>query len=33
LGPYSGKVVADVVRGETPELSGTDLGRFAVDRF
>ncbi|MDS0297177.1 FAD-binding oxidoreductase [Halogeometricum sp. S1BR25-6] len=33
LGPYSGKVVADIVRGETPESFGADLGRFAVDRF
>lgn len=30
LGPYSGKVVADVVRGEDP---GTDLSQFSIDRF
>ncbi|ELZ31129.1 glycine/d-amino acid oxidase, deaminating [Halogeometricum pallidum JCM 14848] len=30
LGPYSGKMVADAVRGETP---ATDIERFAVDRF
>lgn len=30
LGPYSGKVVADLVRGARPE---ADLSPFAVDRF
>ncbi|MFB6219908.1 MAG: NAD(P)/FAD-dependent oxidoreductase [Halolamina sp.] len=30
LGPYSGKVVADLVRGEDP---GVDLSAFAPDRF
>ena len=30
LGPYSGRVVADLVRGETPEV---DLSPFSVERF
>ncbi|MDS0296146.1 NAD(P)/FAD-dependent oxidoreductase [Halogeometricum luteum] len=33
LGPYSGKVVADVVRGEVPGMENADLDRFSVDRF